>query len=543
MAKTIQEMMNQMFRYERDNGLMDLDVMNRTIQVFEQMEREVRKQHPESADQFLHIALGMNLINTAAFNSFNSHGGDRTMERGLGYLENMWQFLDGQSPEDGLTNYQWMVKRMPEAADDLDAGLDELDSFTGIEEEARQERTNPYQALIKDQQETLEDVLHGTDTKNGLLYTGDVTNDYDAEFAYENRLAARDECREAIATILAAHSLFMNPSHSRDRRVKPGALEAIAGPIKESSAFQLLTSKTKLEGLEEMGELAQDPTLAMEKLEKAQRVASRIQDRSRGLVEQLKGTTQKSFAGKLKSWFVGNSQEYETALADMEAVVEGTGDVHEAVDSVKAYLKIRRDKVRDHEYGRERFDGMMRFLQSALTPTAFSKYCDEVNADRLRVDPQSKSLVNPEDYYPERSVRELVDAQAKIAQGKDYKPTQRETARLVAAMQMGLDDQQKPLDSKALRERADRIEKDPNFQEWFDSRKPGEIQRMMTQNPVEMGAYEDTLVQEYEKLNQEAAERNRQFKEFQQRSRQGEGREAAADQPKPKGPENKGPET
>ena len=61
--------------------------------------------------------------------------------------------------------------------------------------------------------------------------------------------------------------------------------EAIAGPIKESSAFQLLTSKTKLEGLEEMEKLASDPVLAMEKLEKAQRVTSRIQDRGRELVD------------------------------------------------------------------------------------------------------------------------------------------------------------------------------------------------------------------------------------------------------------------
>ena len=532
MGKTVQEMMEQMYRCEREQRQMDTMVTNKAVAAFRRMAQEVHAQSPEAANRFDQLADGMSLINFAAEYKFNSHGGDQTIERGLGKLEGMWQFLDGESPELGKTNYQWLVSKLPEAADDLDAGLDELDKFTGIEEEARQKRKNPYVQEIETQQGELDRVLHGQGEDLGLLYYSNPENDYDEEFLEEHRETAHEKCCDTLAAVLAAHSMSLDPNHAHDRRVKPGALEPIASTFQRSSAFKYMTTGYEPAKVEK---LCQDPEGTMKRFGTVQRGVSQVQRRSRGLAEQLKATTQKSFAGRMKSWFVGNSKQYKNALESIEAVANGTGDVLKAIGSVKAYLSIRRDKVRDHEYGRERFDGMMKFLQTTLTPKEFRAYCNEVNASRRKLNPNSRDMVHPEDYYPERSAQQLLTAQAQLAGKEGYTPTLRETARLVAAMELGQGDQQRPLNAKALRERTDALVRTNRFKQWFETRQPDDIKRMMTQNPAEMSNYDATLTREQEK-------REREFHEFKERGGQGEGPDKTGPEEKPVEQKPKGPE-
>lgn len=51
------------------------------------------------------------------------------------------------------------------------------------------------------------------------------------------------------------------------------------------------------------------------------------------ILETLRGTTQKSLSGRLKSWFVGNSKEYNAAYKALEGVANGTGD-RSRIDSI-----------------------------------------------------------------------------------------------------------------------------------------------------------------------------------------------------------------
>ena len=121
----------------------------------------------------------------------------------------------------------------------------------------------------------------------------------------------------------------------------------------------------------------------------------------------LDGTTDKSFTGKLKSWFVGNSSEYKNAIKALKGYAGGTVDKKEAIDKITKYLDIRKNKVRDHQYGRDRFQGFMESLQTLMDPQQFKEYCDGVNMDRKVLDKAyDPRHVQPQMYTPtnEKSV-------------------------------------------------------------------------------------------------------------------------------------------
>ncbi|MBQ9719375.1 MAG: hypothetical protein IJV64_01640 [Oscillospiraceae bacterium] len=240
-------------------------------------------------------------------------------------------------------------------------------------------------------------------------------------------------------------------------------------------------------------------------------------DRERSIAAELKQTTSKSFSGKLKSWFVGNSKEYDKALKAMQDVSEGKVSKEKAKESIMDYLDIRKNKVRDHQYGRERFDGFMKGLQTLMEPQEFADYCKGVDDARRARDPNYRGVTNPEDYMPDRSSQDLVNETAKQAQKEGYEPTARETAKLLAAMQMGYADHDKPLNSRSVRERTDQIMADPDFQEWFNTREPGQIKKFVAEDPNRIGEYKHALNQERgerEAKQAEAAEIEADFAEL-----------------------------
>ena len=125
------------------------------------------------------------------------------------------------------------------------------------------------------------------------------------------------------------------------------------------------------------------------------------QYRAKLLAGFLDGTTDKSFTGTLKSWFVGNSSEYKNAIKALKGYAGGTVDKKEAIDKITKYLDIRKNKVRDHQYGRDRFQGFMEGLQTLMEPAEFKAYCDEVGMARNKRDKSyDPAQIKPEEYAP-----------------------------------------------------------------------------------------------------------------------------------------------
>ena len=134
---------------------------------------------------------------------------------------------------------------------------------------------------------------------------------------------------------------------------------------------------------------------------------------AQSLLTDLKNSTQKSFMGKLKSFFVGNSKEYNNALAAMENVAQG-GDPAQAKDAIKKYLDLRGNKVRDHQYGRDRFDAMMKGLALVSRPKEFENFCQDLTeARQARSNGAYKGKLDPMDYQP-AEVREAAMRQQDI---------------------------------------------------------------------------------------------------------------------------------
>ena len=135
--------------------------------------------------------------------------------------------------------------------------------------------------------------------------------------------------------------------------------------------------------------------------------------RLRKLIGDLKQSTQKSFAGKLKSWFVGNSEQYKNAYGAMRRLAYDDKLTPEEKDKakkdIKEYLTLRGKKVRDHQYGRDRFDAFMKGLATVMEPQEFKDYCEEVNQIRSQIDKAGKSKIDPETYKtPEARQKDII---------------------------------------------------------------------------------------------------------------------------------------
>ena len=162
------------------------------------------------------------------------------------------------------------------------------------------------------------------------------------------------------------------------------------------------------------------------------------------LVDQLKKSAQKSFTGKLKSFFVGNSKEYKEALQAMQNFADGKGNPAEARDKISKYLDLRGNKVRDHQYGRERFDAMLSGLALVTSKEEFEKRCGAIDeARRVRSKGTYTGTIDPEKYSPEaqkqarEATREAAERSRETAQ-QERSRTQEEPRRQQDGMSRGM---------------------------------------------------------------------------------------------------------
>lgn len=175
----------------------------------------------------------------------------------------------------------------------------------------------------------------------------------------------------------------------------------------------------------------------------SERLAPEIQARQerwrlRELMRDLKQSTQKSFTGKLKSWFVGNSEQYKNAYGAMRRLAYDDKLTPEEKDKakkdIKEYLNLRGKKVRDHQYGRDRFDAFMKGLATVMEPQEFKDYCEEVNQIRSQIDKAGKSKIDPETYKtPEARQKDIIQ-QAK--QRENTEPAKTEATKTEQGMEV-----------------------------------------------------------------------------------------------------------
>ena len=148
-----------------------------------------------------------------------------------------------------------------------------------------------------------------------------------------------------------------------------------------------------------------------------------LQKARKDIVEKLPGTLSKSFAGRLKSFFVGNSKEYDRAFKSLKDLTEGKGDKAAAEQNIKQYLTLRGKKVRDHQYGRERFEYMMHGLATVMDPMKFEAFCAEIDQDRRALSKNAyKGTIDATQYMTEAQKKQLA-AQKEEARIKDERMT------------------------------------------------------------------------------------------------------------------------
>ena len=136
------------------------------------------------------------------------------------------------------------------------------------------------------------------------------------------------------------------------------------------------------------------------------------QKRFGSLVTELEQSTQKSFTGRLKSIFVGDSNEYKKAFKAMKDLSEGKvkspKDMKATKTAIENYI-MNRSGVRNHEYGQKRFDAFMKGLGQVMDPVEFRECCRSVT--RLRREKGDyEHDINPEKYLPEGSKKHYREA-------------------------------------------------------------------------------------------------------------------------------------
>ena len=141
-------------------------------------------------------------------------------------------------------------------------------------------------------------------------------------------------------------------------------------------------------------------------------------------------STQKSFVGRLKSIFVGDSKQYKAAFNALRDFATHT-DVDEkerdrlkqqAIAAAEGYI-INRSGVRDHQYGRDRFDAMMKSLGELMTPEDFQTCCNSVSALRQEMYGSDKYRIDPKKYLLTKASRKAFEEMEEEQRAEKAKST------------------------------------------------------------------------------------------------------------------------
>lgn len=146
----------------------------------------------------------------------------------------------------------------------------------------------------------------------------------------------------------------------------------------------------------------------------AQQRKERLQFKN--LVNDLETSAQRSITGRIKSFFVGDSREYKNALAAMKNLADGKVQTQEqkeaAKDAIESYI-MNRSGVRNHEYGRKRFNAFMKGLGQIMDPVEFRACCQSVtNLRREKGDYEND--IKPESYLPKEKRQQYRNATAEF---------------------------------------------------------------------------------------------------------------------------------
>ena len=235
--------------------------------------------------------------------------------------------------------------------------------------------------------------------------------------------AAEQEARESFAKMLKYYEHSMTTENKslydqltpEDKERLDKEAKAVAYNKDVIELFDEDNLESTMSVMSADGETARKPDDIILKMDAGNRVklATKQQEleqqrhRAKLLTGFLEKTGSRSFVGKLKSFFVGNSREYKEAIKSLNGFSAGTTSREDAIKGIKAYLNIRKNKVRDHQYGRDRFQGFMESLQTLMNPVEFKEYCAEVGMARQSRDKNyDPTQIQPERFSPtaERSV-------------------------------------------------------------------------------------------------------------------------------------------
>ena len=170
-----------------------------------------------------------------------------------------------------------------------------------------------------------------------------------------------------------------------------------------------LVGKQKLNEKNELDWIPAQPQQVVERLSVTREKANQNRHRLNELIDKLDQSTHKSFTGKLKSWFVGNSDEYKKAYKAMQGIVNGTITHEQAKKDITAYLNLRGKKVRNHQYGKDRFDAFMSGLSTIMKPAEFRDFCHTIDVERYSIDNSYKIGTTKADNYktPEQKLSDI----------------------------------------------------------------------------------------------------------------------------------------
>ena len=183
-----------------------------------------------------------------------------------------------------------------------------------------------------------------------------------------------------------------------------------------------------------------------------------------------------------------NSDAFEkakTAIRNFSMAEAPTArQVKTACDTVIKYL-TGKEKRRNREFGRIRWNACMMFLANAMPRDKFEDYCSRVNEIR-GVGPNSAKYVGPENFYVKGSTLNSImkDSKLRISEGT---ATLRDYARILAARDLGNDDAlyvgDEPFDTEVskqmLRKATDRILSDPRFKNFIEKASKQEMENLL----------------------------------------------------------------
>lgn len=226
----------------------------------------------------------------------------------------------------------------------------------------------------------------------------------------------------ARAMALAKIAEMDNPPMDRDLDAEKKEIEKKKEEIRNSENFLAAYGSMTVDQLHTMlgGLTSGEEGKEEEKFEykvldlryKANRRMSETREGRLGvLVQTLESSTQKSFFGKLKNIFVGNSNQYKLALAAMKELAEGkvkADDMEAKTNAIVDYVLLRGDKVRDHEYGRDRFDAFLKGLGEIMEPDKFLECCNTLNKRREQWYGNTSFSIHAENYVPTEEKREAL---------------------------------------------------------------------------------------------------------------------------------------